>query len=144
MKSHSSLLFLLLCLVFSSPIFFSCTPDEEELQEPVINKSLIVGKWVNNKDKNEHWEYQSMGTDGKGHGVYWDSSEMTYDDAAKGPGLFEYYFNSTGLMRVFWMQTTSSYSNPDAEAPFIIDELTSSSMTYHPSGTTRSYSFSRQ
>jgi len=144
MKNISSSLLLFFCLLLASPTFCSCVADEEEIQTETIDKKLIVGRWVNLSDSNEHWEYQSMGADGKGHGVYWDSSEMTYDDAAKGPGLFEYYFNATGLMRVYWMETTGSYSNPDTDAPLIIDKLTNSSMTYHPSGSSRTYTFSRQ
>lgn len=133
---------LLFCAV---PMFSSCLPsDEEELQEVEIDKKLIVGKWVNNQDKNEHWQYDAMNSSGTGTGVYWDSSEMSYDEAAKGPGLFQYHFNQTGLMRIYWMETTNSYSNPDTNAPFIIDVLNSSTMTYHSSGSSRSYTFTRQ
>lgn len=135
---------LILCLLFTVPMYTSCQPaDDEELQTTEIDKSLIVGKWVNSSDSHEHWEYKAM-SGGKGKGVYWDSSEMSYEDAAAGPGLFEYYFNQTGMMRVFWMETTGSYSNPDTEAPFVIDELTSSKMVYHSSGATRKYTFTRQ
>lgn len=122
----------------------SCSSDEEELQTVEIDKTLIVGRWVNKSDAHDNWEYGRMGSDGKGTGVYWDSSEMTYEDAAAGPGKFQYYFNETGLMRIYWMEMNESYSNPDTEAPFIIDVLNSTTMTYHPSGTTRQYSFSRQ
>jgi len=142
--NKQSLWILLLSMLFVMPMFTSCQPvDEEELQTTEIDKSLIVGKWVNSSDSNEHWEYKAMSGE-KGKGVYWDSSEMTYEDAAQGPGLFEYYFNSTGLMRVFWMETTNSFSNPDTEAPFVIDELSSSKMIYHSSGATRKYTFTRQ
>lgn len=135
---------LLFCMLIATPIITSCAPiDEEELQENEIDTSLIVGKWVDSSNSNEHYEYKAMsGT--KGEGVYWDTSEMTYEDAAAGPGRFQYYFNSTGLMRIFWMETTSSFSNPDTEAPFVIDELTSSKMVYHSSGATRKYTFTRQ
>lgn len=125
--------------------FTSCMPsDEEELQEVEIDKSLIVGHWVNSSDSNEHWRYERMDGSGRGKGVYWDASEMSYEDAAEGPGLFEYYFNQTGLMRIYWMETTNSFSNPDTDAPFIIDQLDGSTLKYHPSGTSRSYIFKRQ
>lgn len=131
-------------LACSVTTFASCSSDEEELQTVEIDKTLIVGRWVNKSDAHDNWEYGRMGSDGKGTGVYWDSSEMTYEDAAAGPGKFQYYFNETGLMRIYWMEMNESYSNPDTEAPFIIDVLNSTTMTYHPSGTTRQYSFSRQ
>lgn len=137
--------YLILAFLVAVPCLFSCAPsDEEELQEVQIDKNLIVGHWVNKSNSAEHWRYESMNSQGTGTGVYWDTSEMSYEDAAKGPGLFQYHFNSTGLMRIYWMETTQSFSNPDTEAPFIIDVLNSSTMTYHPSGSSRSYSFSRK
>lgn len=137
--------FALAAIMACSAISFaSCSSDDEELQTVEIDKTLIVGRWVNKSDAHDNWEYGRMGSDGKGTGVYWDSSEMTYEDAAAGPGKFQYYFNETGLMRIYWMEMNESYSNPDTEAPFIIDVLNSTTMTYHPSGTTRQYSFSRQ
>lgn len=111
MKKQSFLI-LIVSLLFAVPMFTSCQPaDEEELQKTEIDKSLIVGKWVNSADSHEHWEYKAM-SGGKGKGVYWDTSEMTYEDAAAGPGKFEYYFNETGLMRVFWQEMTKSLGCP--------------------------------
>lgn len=136
---------IVLAWTLSMPAFFSCAPnDEEELQEVEIDRKLIVGKWVNKADSHEHWQYDAMNSAGTGTGVYWDSSEMTYEEAKKGPGLFQYYFTSTGLMRLYWMEMTNDFSNPDTDAPFIIDVLNSTTMTYHSSGSSRSYSFSRQ
>lgn len=132
---------LLACAVTS---FSSCVADEEELQTVDIDKTLIVGRWVNKNNIHDNWEYGPMTSDGKGYGVRWDDSDITYEDAAAGSGKFQYYFNETGLMRIDWQTMTNSYSLPDTEAPFIIDVLNSTTMTYHPSGTTRQYSFSRQ
>lgn len=131
------------CLALAS--FSSCvSDDDEELQEVQIDKSLIVGHWIDNANKNEHWKYESMKADGTGTGVFWDTSEMDYDEAAKGPGLFQYYFNSTGLMRIYWMEMNNSYSNPDTDAPYIIDVLNATTMKYHSSGSSVSNTFTRQ
>lgn len=123
----------------------SCAPDDdEELQEVQIDKSLIVGHWKDNVHSTEHWKYESMNSSGTGTGVFWDTSEMDYETASKGPGLFQYYFNSTGLMRIYWMEMNNSYSNPDTDAPYVIDILNSSTMKYHSSSTSEYHTFTRQ
>ena len=135
--------YFIIALFCAFPLLCSCmAKDEEELQEVEIDTKLIVGQWVNKSDANEHWKYESMNSAGTGTGVYWDSSEMTYSQAAAGPGLFQYYFDKTGLMRIFWMETTESFSNPDTDAPYIIDVLNSTTLTYHNSQ--RSYSFRKE
>lgn len=145
MKNVLSLAIVSLLGLAMAPAFVSCVPDDdEELQEVVIDQKLIVGHWVNKKNSDEHWRYEAMNSAGRGQGVYWDTSEMTYEDAKEGPGLFEYYFNNTGLMRIYWMETTGTFSNPDTDSPLIIDVLDSSTMTYHPSGMSTSYSFYRK
>lgn len=143
-KSRLSLLYALI-LFCCIPSFSSCIlSDLEELQTEDVNKSMIVGTWVNRDKPSEHWKYEPMDFSGKGTGVYWITSEMSYEEAAKGPGLFQYYFNETGLMRINWMESLGSYSNPDTGAPYIIDVLNSTTMSYHSSGFSRTYTFTRQ
>lgn len=138
---------LALCLsALSANIFSSCISDDEELQEVQIDTKMIVGSWVDALHPSEHWRYEPMNSNGTGTGVFWDTADdMTYDDAAKGPGLFQYHFNETGLMRIFWMEMNNSYSSPDTDAPYIIDVLNATTMTYHSQGNSRnSHTFNRQ
>lgn len=113
-----------------SLFFTSCSSDEEELQEE-INLTYLIGCWEND-DNGECWEYKS---DQKG--VYWDPAESTYEEASKGSGLFSWYVDETGLMHIFYMETTSDFSDPDPDAPYIIEELTTSHMTYKTSAGAR-------
>lgn len=116
------------CMLCCTGALTSCSGDEEELQEELIDLDNLIGKWQDNGSKTEFWRYNEDWT-----GVYWDESETTEEQASTGnrSGLFQWSFDEqTGLMRIFWMETLGEFSDPNPGDPVIIEELTPTRMTY--------------
>ena len=122
----------ILCAAFiiCGASFTSCSSDDKEDDiHPKVDETLLIGCWEND-DNGECWQYKTDHT-----GVYWDPAETTYEQASTtSTGLFQWYIDESGLMHLFYMETTSGYDDPDPDAPYVIKELSATHMTYQTSG----------
>ncbi|MBQ0057709.1 MAG: hypothetical protein KBT20_08640 [Bacteroidales bacterium] len=140
------LLRMMACLIMATTMFSltSCAGDDEEImQEDDIKVAAeqIVGTWQLNGTR-EFWRFDA---DGKGskvspsHGENWDKDE----DINEGEGnRFEWYLQSNGLMVTYFMESTGAYSDPEPDAPFIINSITDKAMTWttnNGKGTTQKF-----
>lgn len=135
---------LMLLMIGLSPIMLtSCLGDEEEEElieeETTLDKYRkdIVGLWVEEGTK-VYWRFNS---DGQGSvatpstGKNWDESEDLTEEEVE---PFQWYIEKTGLMVIH--SVGGVFNDPDPEAPFKIESLTSSQMTWKGSdGTYRHF-----
>lgn len=131
MKRYFSFLMLACLFCGMTCLTTSCTSDEEEIlqDETVFSETDLIGLWKNNSNE-EYWRYKDDHT-----GVYWDAADgMNEELAATGSGLFQWYIDDTGLMHLFYMETTGGYSDPDPDAPYIIETLNATTLRYVTNG----------
>lgn len=132
----------------------SCTPVEEEIlqteEEQIEYSKKIVGTWLRDGSQ-EYWRFDRFGTteidyNGTpkqvGIGENWDLSE----DVLEGEGnKFAWYFEANGLMTIYWLEMNNAYCDPDPDAPYIINRINDTSMTWAPNnGHGKVQSFTKQ
>lgn len=122
MKRFFHLLALIAACLTSSTLA-SCTGDEDELlideEEQADYTQKIVGTWLQTGTQ-EYWRF-----DRGGLGENWDEA----DDIKEGEGnKFKWEFERNGLMVIYLLN--GSYSDPEPDAPFIINTITDYRMTW--------------
>lgn len=110
-------LLAILCASMTLFTLSSCGGEEDEIlidEDDQINYSVkIVGTWQMSGTQ-EYWRF-----DRNGYGENWDLA----DDVNEGEGNdFKWSFEKNGLMVIY--KLNGSYSDPEPDAPFIINTIT--------------------
>lgn len=147
----------LLVMLFASAMMLtlqSCAPEEEEILQPeeeqIEYSKKIVGTWLRDGSQ-EYWRFRAFGTETidyngtpkkVGIGENWDLSE----DVHEGEGnKFAWYFEDNGLMTIYWLEMNNAYCDPDPDAPYIINRINDTTMTWVPNnGHGKVQSFTKQ
>lgn len=116
----------------------SCGGDDEpEIiipEEQIIDYAgKIIGYWQL-QGAREYWRFDADGSGTKidpSYGENWDEAEDIFE-GEETSNYFQWYFEQNGLMLVY--RNNGDYNTPEPDAPFIINSITDTNMTWTTNG----------